>query len=420
MRKSTVLFLSAYVLQISGQIYANPAPQQDPHHFQETGSLLSMEQPSTPFSPFTGKVTRSKVRLRLQPNLDSPILKELKQGDMLIIIGETEDFYAVQPPAEAKGYVFRTYILDNVVEASRVNVRLEPDLEAPILAQLRSGDRIEGTVSSLNNKWLEITLPPSARYYVSKDYIEKIGDPSLMITIEKRRGEVNMLLNSTYLASQTELQKAFPEINLEGIYANFNRVINEYKDFPEQVARARELLSSIQETYLQKKISFLETKTKIVQDDWQTKNAQLTEQMRSQQQKLSQLEQQLKRGRNSKNSIPPNGMSNKMAAWLPVEQTIYEEWMKSKENNQSQEDFYLEQSQQATALRGIIEPYNRLIRNKPGDYVLVNQSNHLPIAYLYSTQVNLQDRVGHEVTILGAPRDNHNFAFPAYFVLAIE
>jgi hypothetical protein len=41
----------------------------------------------------------------------------------------------------------------------------------------------------------------------------------------------------------------------------------------------------------------------------------------------------------------------------------------------------------------------------------------LPIAYLYSTQVDLQGKVGQAVTLQAAPRPNHHFAFPAYFVL---
>src|SRR5271156_3313893 len=50
--------------------------------------------PAPDFLAFTGKVVKNKVRLRHQPNLDSPILKEMNQGDLLVIIGETEDFYA--------------------------------------------------------------------------------------------------------------------------------------------------------------------------------------------------------------------------------------------------------------------------------------------------------------------------------------
>lgn len=427
MRKAAKLVISSVALVVQTALvfaetnntyYTDVSPQ-------DITTAKAPQQTSGSFSPFTGKITKNKVRMRVLPNTDSTIIKELKQGDLLIVVGETEDFYAVQAPSGIKGYIFRTYVLDNVVEASKVNVRQEPDMEAAVIGQLHTGERVNGTVSTLNNKWLEISVPETSRFYVSRDYVERIGDTSMMATIEKRRDEVNILLNSTYLSSQTEMQKSFPEIDLDRIYANFNKVINEYKDFPEQVARAKELISSIQDSYLQKKVAFLEAKTKFIQEDWQSKNSQLTEQMRSQQSKMSQMEQQLQRSKGAAPYIAQSSGANsnqeisaKMKAWIPAEDALYDEW--SKTNNRSQEDFYREQNDQAVTLRGVIEPYNRVIKNKPGDYILVNQSTHLPIAYIYSTKINLQDRVGHEVTIYGSPRDNKNFAFPAYFVLSAE
>lgn len=56
-------------------------------------------------------------------------------------------------------------MLDNTIEGNRVNVRLEPNLEAPIIAQLNAGDKIEGQISALNSKWYEITpLTPHVLY----------------------------------------------------------------------------------------------------------------------------------------------------------------------------------------------------------------------------------------------------------------
>lgn len=392
----------------------------------------SAQQAAANFQPFTGRINKNKVRLRQQASLDSPILRELNQGDLLIVVGENEDFYAVQPPADIKAYVFRTFILDNVVEGTRVNVRLEPDTEAPVIAQLASGERVDGVVSPLNSKWLEITPPPQARFYVSKNYIDKIGNAALMATIEKRREEVNSLLNSTYLSSQSEMQKSFPEISLDGIYANFNTIINSYRDFPDQVARAKELVTALQENYLQKKLAYLEAKTKNTQNDWHTRTSQMNEQMQAQQQRVAELEMQLQMekasreyaSRSSDSSTPAQKdthgyINNKMMAWEPVEQAIYAAWLHHNPNG-TPDEFYREQQQQAATLRGIIEPYTRAIKNKPGDYILVNESTHLPVAYLYSTQINLQDRVGQVVTIQGSARANNNFAFPAYFVLALE
>lgn len=441
MRKPATFIFSSIALLIqtsSAHIFADAT---DSPGYQESSlpnksrppEPAKEQPPQAPFNEFTGRVIKNKVRLRQSPALDSPILKELNNGDMVIVVGENDDFYAVQPPGNLKAYIYRTYVLDNVIEGNRVNIRLEPNVDAPVVAQLNAGTRVEGTISPANNKWLEIAMPDTAQFYVAKEYIEKIGDKSLMAVMEKRKEEVNRLLNSTYMVSQSEMQKSFPEINLSGAYENFNKVINNYKDFPEQVERARELLTMVQDNYLQKKVAYLEAKAKAANEDWNSKNTQLSEQMKLQQQRLSLLEQQLEREKAAKASRladlgggksrqMPDGtpaINNKMTAWIPREQEIYQDWAVHN-NNRSQEEFYQEQLQQSVAIRGIVEPYTKAIKNKPGDYLLINQASHLPIAYLYSTTIDLHDIVGHEATLRAVPRSNNNFAFPAYLILSVD
>ena len=386
---------------------------------EENSANVAPLTPAPDFLAFTGKVTKNKVRLRHQPSLDSPILKELNNGDLLIIVGETDDFYAVQPPSGTKAYVFRTYILDNVVEANRVNVRLEPNMDAPVIAQLSAGDQIEGTLHPENSKWIVITPPSNAKFFVSKDYIEKLGDASLLGSIEKRRSDAKQFLDNAFAASQQEMQKPFPEVDLKEVYASYNKLMHNAQEFPELAAKAKELSEKLQDNYLQKKIAYLESKAKTAQEEWQNKNVQLSDQMRAQQQRLAQLEQQIRKGETITSTQLDKGLNSKMAAWLPIEEAIYRTWS-SQNENRSMEEFYSSQREEPILVKGIVESYTRVIKNKPGDYLLISQTNNLPIAFLYSTHVNLQDYLGKEVSIQVSHRPNNHFAFPAFFVLSIN
>ena len=109
-----------------------------------TSNLSAESAPSaaSTIAPFTGKIKGSKVRVRLEAGVDSPVLHELNSGDMVVVTGEQNDFYAIRPPKGVKAFVYRTYIIDDVVEGNRVNIRAEPSLEAPVLAQLNKGDKI--------------------------------------------------------------------------------------------------------------------------------------------------------------------------------------------------------------------------------------------------------------------------------------
>jgi len=411
------------------------------------------EQSTAPFQSFTGKIVKNKVRLRSQPNLDAPIMRELGRGDMIIVDGESDGFYVVLPPKDTKAYVFRTFVLDNVVEGSKVNIRIAPDVESPAIGQLNSGDRIEGAISPINSKWLEITPPQNIRFFVAKEYVDNIGDASTMAKLEKRRNEVNQLMDSSYVSGQSELQKPFEEIKLDSTLANLNKVITQYTDFPEQVVRAKDLQKTIQETYLNKKILYLESKTQMATNTWQSKNQQMANEMQAQQEKLKEMEAKL-----GQQVIPTQATANnaikqtpaaptaaeslpllttpepapqnfsvdyseavtpKMSLWIPAEEAVYQSWL-AQHSESSLQDFYHDQQQQAVVLKGIVEQYNRPVKNKPGDYVLINRANNLPIAFVYSTKVNLENRIGQEQSFIAVQRPNNNFAFPAYFVILPE
>lgn len=383
---------------------------------------ILMPQPQKPFTAFTGRIVKNKVRIRLQPTLDASILREINKGDLFVVVGETDDFYAVKSPADIKGYVFRTYVLDNVVEGNRVNVRLEPSLEAPIIAQLNAGDKVGGQISAQNNKWLEIAAPDSTRFFIAKEYIEKIGDAGLKVVLDQKREEGTKLLNNTFAVSQNELRKPWNEINLDGINKNLNKIIKDYTDFPQLQTKAKELLSMIQDSYFQKKILYLESLAKNA-EVLNAQNKALANKTAAQEQRINELEgNQTPRDASSSNTSTPTNETNsadRMNAWLPVENKIYESWAEIHEN-QPISAFYDEQMQKAVTLKGIVQLYDRAVRNKPGDFVLLNPATRIPVAYLYSTQVNLQNFAGKEVTIKASPRDNNNFAYPSYFVLSVE
>lgn len=426
---STATILSLTIIPLSAE---QTLPTTTTSPIQPQATTLPTTQPikqqKPTFEAFTGKITKNRVRLRLLPNLDGNIVKELDQNSLVVVIDETEDFYVIEPSADIKAYVFRTYIIDNTVEGSHVNVRLKPDMDAPILTQLNSGDHITGNIDPSNNKWFEISVPKSVNFYVAKDYVQKIGDRSFMAKQEKRLIEVNKLLNDTQMLSQSELTKPFDQINLEAISANYQKILQQYADFPDQVSRAKESLESLQNTYNQKKLAYLE-KHREMSVELKNKNEKLSAELKNQQSQLQKLKQQLQQAsvtanqniveKPSKSSDTVKAMPQKMAAWLQTEQNFYETSIAGS-NQGSLSQFYVEQKKSAIQLKGVLETYNRPVKNKPGDYILVNSESNIPIAFLYSTLVNLQDWIGQEVTLIVSPRPNNNFAFPAYFVLGVE
>ncbi len=342
----------------------------------------------TVFSPFTGRVVANKVKMRLQPDLNGHIVKELVKNDFIKVTNQEGEFYAIEPPESFKAYVFRSFVIDNVVEGNRVNVRLEPDLEAPVIGHLNSGDRVEGIVSEANKKWLEISPPANTHFYVAKDFIEKAGGPEYKAKMENRKHTVEQYFEAARLFSQSEMQNPFEEINFERVKQGFLTVINDYNDFPQVAEKAKESLATVQDEYLQKRIAYLEQKAS-VGSPISTSSGQTVALQSSQ----------------------------GVHMWENIEQGLYSNWA-ALHDQQEKESFYEEQRLAAATISGVVEAYKTPVKNRPGDFVVKNKN--LPVAYVYSTIVNLEDYVGKKVTLICSPRSNHNFAFPAYYVLEVE
>lgn len=366
-----------------------PAEEPAPSH------LSLSEQPSiekvhikTDVKPFTGKVKKNKVRLRLQPGTDSSIVQELGKDTLLLVTGETEDFWAVVPPADCKSYVFRSFVLDGKIEGNRVNVRLAPNTESAVIAHLNSGDPVTGTICASSPKWLEISPPETVRFYVAKNLIEDIGGPEIKVAKETKAIRAKQEFASVVAFVEAETEKYFPSIDLDKINHTVQTFAQEYAEFPELTEQASELLVKTQEKFLEKRIAYIDSKS--------------YEEANSGAELVSEAE------------VP---VTDKMKSWIAAEEELYQGWIGVNEGRDLRE-YYDDQKLTAVKLTGMIEPYLAPVKCKPGDYFL--KQNGMPIAYVYSTKINLQDLVGKQVTCIASPRPNNNFAFPAYFIMEVE
>jgi uncharacterized protein YgiM (DUF1202 family) len=413
------LCLPAFAIETSAPAAESAQPSVTQEASKQTKNDIS-------FKSFTGRVRGNKVRMRAHPSLDSSVVRETSTGDLFAVVGEEKDFYKVQPSRGTKGYVFRTFILDNIVEGDRVNVRLSPDVDSPSIGQLHAGEKVNAVICEAHNKWLEIALPATTHFYIAKEYLENVGGVEIVLETEARREQAFHLLNAAFHFATGEIQKPFDEVSLEMIHQKFNHLISEYSDIPEIVAKAKETDTTIEETYVQKKIAFLEAKADRTMAAKEIDPALV--------QRLTQIGRDIKgHAPNSSDHMASVGkaasdimghmvmkndaITDKMLVWQSLEESLYHLWAAT-HDGKSMSDFYEEEISNATILTGIVEPFNRPVKNRPGDYVL--RTDNMPVAFLYSTKINLQDLVGKRVKLVTTPRPNNNFAFPAYFVISAE
>ena len=270
------------------------------------------------------------------------------------------------------------------MEGTRVNIRLQPDIAAPVIGHVGSGQKVDGKVCTANPKWLEITPPNSVHFYVAKDFLDKVGGPEVKVTYEKRRSTGKALLETAQQQATNELNRPYQEIDIQRVTNNFKRIIDDYAEFTDYVEQARDALAASQESFLKKRIAHVDHA--------------------SAQKVVARPDQR--------------SVNDKMRMWEPIEEALYLAAIQSGEEK-GMEQYYEEQLVNAEKKAGLVEAYNDSVRCKPGDFRLMGKDG-LPVGYLYSTKVNLQDLVGKQVTVIVSKRPQNNFAYPAYFVLSVE
>jgi len=363
-------------------------------------------KPKSSFQKFTGRVVGNKVRIRAKADLDGKIIMQQNKDDLVLVIGDEDAFWAIQPPDEIKAYIFRSYVLENTVEANRVNVRLAPSVEAPVIGQLESGTKITGEICNENRKWLEIKPPKSTKFYISKEFISYAGSPDYFNNMAKRKKQVNNLLDQAYTIYQEESKMTFDSMSPKSVISLLEKIIKEYSDFPSKANEAKKLLVKFKENYLEKKLAYMEEKS--IKAD-QIKDDKLFPKVKVEEPKAVVVKKTPSHNFKLKGSIQ---------FWNAIENSLYENWL-TFHNNKNLDDFYKEQRANATTLTGILAPYSNDIQNRPGDFLLKDRGN-IPFAFLYSTKIDLSKYSGKEVKILAVPRPNNHFAYPAYFVLDLR
>lgn len=376
----------------------------------------TQEQKTAPFHSFTGKILGNKVRLRLHPNLEGHIVKELSKGDIFAVVAESEDYFAIAPTNDMKAYVYRTYIMEGKVDAEHVNIRLQPNLDSPVVAQLNCGDAVDVQLSSQHSKWYELSIPEGVTFWVAKEYVENIGPVEYALKYKERLSEAQQLLETAKLITQSEFRKAFPEVDLKRLVQNFEKITRDFKDIDKICQAAQDEITKLEKNYCSKKIAYLEGKADQAELQVETLHAKLSNfNAEDNDSNPTEMMREIQTHQFTLNF--PKSITDKMKVWQPIESSLFMAWA-SEQPESNLEHFYGHEALNSEKISGIIEPFNTFVKFTPGDFVLSSKGQ--TVAYLYSTHVNLQEMVGKKVTLKVSPRDNHNFAFPAFYVLEVE
>ncbi|MEM8628677.1 MAG: SH3 domain-containing protein [Chlamydiota bacterium] len=312
----------------------------------------------------------------------------MRQDDIVLIVGQKKDFWQLAPPKTLHCYIPSACVSPGNSLLKSVQVFPKPSADGPVLATLQKGEPVSVLPSKQEAGWCEISPPSCLSCYARKDavvYCDTADQFSLLVE-SREKAESDLL--QAYRGLERVLKE--PQITplAEKVSLFFHDFLREYAPFPFLQNRAREGLY------------FLEEHKK----KWASSRMEKERNFSLQTGSLEKV---------AVSPLQPKGVD----PWRQVEEGLFSIWQTSHPHKSLQE-YYAEQTLQGVTAEGMIEAYEMRVTNCPGDFLL--RKNQRPVALLYSTKWDLTKYQGKQVRLLLAPRPNHQWAFPAYFVLEVD
>jgi hypothetical protein len=121
------------------------------------------------------KVIGDRVSLRSMPDINAELLDRAMRGEELVLLGETNEWMAVQAPDTLNFWIAGEYVQNGIVAPAKLNVRSGPSQNYSVVCVMNAGDPV--SLRGEFNEWIKIAPPVGSRVWISKQYVEQILPP---------------------------------------------------------------------------------------------------------------------------------------------------------------------------------------------------------------------------------------------------
>ena len=133
----------------------------------------------------TGVVRAGVLNVRARPGTRYEVVCQLREGEEVVIMDETDEWYEILVPARASAWVAERFVAaGGRITGDRVRVHSGPGLVFTTYAYVNTDDRVT-VLNEVRNGWQKIEPPKGATAWVSSRYVdaEAVPDPEEMKTV---------------------------------------------------------------------------------------------------------------------------------------------------------------------------------------------------------------------------------------------
>ncbi|MBI3601624.1 MAG: SH3 domain-containing protein [Candidatus Omnitrophica bacterium] len=124
--------------------------------------------------PFLAQVSKASVNIRAGANMNFEKLDKINRGAEIVVWGRSFDWYKIQLPITAQAYIRADYLqirqhLMAEITGDKVHIRARANSDSASLGQLKKGDLVK--VIAQTNGWYQIEPPAEAVGWIYKDFL---------------------------------------------------------------------------------------------------------------------------------------------------------------------------------------------------------------------------------------------------------
>lgn len=138
--------------------------------------------------PLSAEISRGPVNVRSGANTNFEIVSKLNQGDKIIVLDKSYEWYKIQLPLQSEAYIRADYIKEINKEAgeilgTRLNIRSKPDSTSSVLGQLNQGDIVR--LIKKNADWWQIEPPSGTIAWVHGSFVTLSNIPTTQAALRE-------------------------------------------------------------------------------------------------------------------------------------------------------------------------------------------------------------------------------------------
>lgn len=173
--------------------------------FNRMDPIVALPEEESEYADFAIANVSRYVNVRKEPNTDSEIVGKIYNGAVAHVLstaGEDNDWFQMIS-GNVEGYIKAEYffygeeaaaVIDNyvtryaVVQASRLNVRKEPDINSKRIGYINNGERVK--LLENQGEWLQVQYAGNSTGYVAAEYVTIVEEFVYAKTLEEEAKEL--------------------------------------------------------------------------------------------------------------------------------------------------------------------------------------------------------------------------------------